>query len=100
MFCIVYIEHSPDNYKSWKMHIGAIMKNPETIRFVPDDLETKKMFKNAAKKLLFAITYFSDWYKTQEMCNKIIEENVGTLNFITTRIKKCIMKLLIIMVMH
>ena len=82
------------------MHIGAIMKNPETIRFIPNDLKTKKMFKNAVKKLLFVITYFSDWYKTQEMCNKIIEENGGTLKFVTTRIKKCVMKLLITMLMQ
>ena len=37
-------------------------KNPEMLRFVPDHLETKKMCKNAVKKLLFVITYVPDRY--------------------------------------
>ena len=36
-------EYSPDNYKSSKISIGAIIKNPEMLRFVSDHLKTKKM---------------------------------------------------------
>ena len=60
LYKIVYSEYSPHSHKSLKMHIEAIMKNPEMLRFVPDHLKTKKMCKNAAKKLLFVITYVSD----------------------------------------
>ena len=36
-------EYSTDNYKSSKISIGAIMKNPEMLRLVPDHLQAKKM---------------------------------------------------------
>ena len=41
-------EYSPSNYKSLKISIGAIIKDLEIPRFVPDYLKTKKMCKNAA----------------------------------------------------
>ena len=31
-----------DVYKSLNINIGAVMKNPEMIKFVPDHLKTKK----------------------------------------------------------
>ena len=37
------------------------------------------MCKHAVKKLLFVIRYVTDQYKTQQMCNKVILENSGTL---------------------
>ena len=37
------------------------------------------MGKNAVKKLLFLIRHVPDQYKTQDMCNKDILENEGTL---------------------
>ena len=42
------------------------------LRFVPDQLKTKKMCKHAVKKLPFVRRYLPDRYKTQEMCNKAI----------------------------
>ena len=50
-----------DSGYGMKISIGAIMKNPEMLRFVPDHLKTKKMCKYAVKKLLFILGY----YKTQ-----------------------------------
>ena len=35
-------ENSPDNYKTFKISIGAIIKNPEILKFVPDHLKIKK----------------------------------------------------------
>ena len=40
------------------------MKNPETLKFVPDHLKYKKMCKDAVQKLPFLIRYFSDKYDT------------------------------------
>ena len=47
------------------------------LRFIPDYFEIKRMCKNAIKKLQFIIKHFSDWYMTQEMCDKVILENGG-----------------------
>ena len=68
-------EYSPDNYKCWKISIGAIIKYPQMLRFALDQLTTKMMCKHAVKKLLFVIIYVSDRYKTEEMCDKSILEN-------------------------
>ena len=38
-------------YKSLDISIGTVMRNTEMIRFFPDHLETKKMFKHAVEKL-------------------------------------------------
>ena len=46
---MVDIEYSADNYKSSKISIGAIVKNPEMLKFVPDHLKTKTMFKHVVK---------------------------------------------------
>ena len=43
-------EYSPDNGKSLKTSIGAITKNPEMLRFIPDHLKIKKVCKHAVKK--------------------------------------------------
>ena len=67
---MVDTEYSTDKYKSSKISIGAIMKNPEMLRLVPDHLQTKKMWKLAVKKLPFVITYVPGQYKTQQI-NKV-----------------------------
>ena len=40
------------------------MKNRKMLKFVPDHLKTKKMCKQAVKKLPFLIRYIPDQYKT------------------------------------
>ena len=42
-------KYSPGDYKSSKISIPAIMKNPEMLRLVPDQLKTKKMSKYGVK---------------------------------------------------
>ena len=70
------------------------------LRFLPDHHKTKKMCKNAVKKLLFIIMCVPAQYQTQEISDKVILENGGLLRLIA-RIKKCcVIKLLIIMLMH
>ena len=55
------------------------MKIIEMLKFVPNYLKTTKMRKHAVKKLPFVIRYASDRYKIQEVCDKTILENGGTL---------------------
>ena len=68
-------EYSTEDYKSPKINIGAIIKNPEILNFVSDYLKTKKLCKHAVTKLPFVIRYVPDPYKTQKMCDKAILEN-------------------------
>ena len=70
---------SMDIYKSLNINIGTVIKNPEMLKFVPDHLKTKKMFKHAVKKLPYLLRYIPDQYTTQEMCDEAILENGRTL---------------------
>ena len=80
-------EYGLDNYKIFKkINIGAIIKNSKMIRFVPDHLKTK-MCNHAVKKLMFLIKYVPCEYKTQQMGNKAVAENGGTLTFVSDNYK-------------
>ena len=52
---MVDIEYSTDIYKSAKISIGTVMRNPEILKFAPDYLKTKKICKPAVKKLPYLI---------------------------------------------
>ena len=69
-----------DVCKSLNISIVTVMKNPEMLKFVPDHCKTRKMCKHAVRKITLSIEICS-WYqyKTQQMCDKAILENVGTL---------------------
>ena len=62
-----------------KIVIGAIMKNPEILKFDPDHLYTKKMCKHAVKKLPFVMKYVPDRYRCQQIGDKSVPEDGGTL---------------------
>ena len=74
---MVNSEYSMDIYKSVKISIGTVMKSQEILKILSDHHKTKKMFKHAVKKLSFLIRYVSE----QQMCDKAISENGGTLKF-------------------
>ena len=57
---MVVSENSNDNCKTLKISIGTIIKNLEMLKFVPDHLKTKKMCKNAIKKLPFVTWHILD----------------------------------------
>ena len=71
-------EYSTSIYKSLKISIGAIMKNPEMLKFVSDHLKIKKMCKHEVTKLSFVIRYVPDQYKIQQLCDKAVLGNGGT----------------------
>ena len=62
-------EYSTDDSKSSKISIGAVIKNPEMLKFVPDHLKTKKMCNCAVKILPFIIRYVPDKYKIKILKN-------------------------------
>ena len=55
------------------------LKNCEKLKFLPDQLYTKKMCKNADKKLPFVITNVPDRYRAKKIWDKVIIENRGIL---------------------
>ena len=71
-------------------------------KFIPGHLKAKEMCKHAVKKLPFPIRYVPDGYKTQQMSDKVIVQNGGMLEYFltATKINKCVIKLLIITLMH
>ena len=42
---MVHGEYNMDIYKSVKISIGEVMKNPKMLKFIPDYLKTEKMCK-------------------------------------------------------
>ena len=43
-----------DIHKSVKVSTGTVMRNTKMLKFVPDNLKTEKMCKNAVKKITFS----------------------------------------------
>ena len=66
---MVNSEYSTNIYKSLKISIGGVMKNPGMLTFIPDLLKLKKMCKHGVKKSLFLIRYIPGEYKSEQMCN-------------------------------
>ena len=53
-------EHNMDIYESVKISIGVVMRNPNMLKFVPDQLKTNKMCKQAVKNLPFINIFLID----------------------------------------
>ena len=45
-------------------------------------LKFKKLLKNSVKKLLFVTRHVSDWCKTQQMCDKVVDNYPHALKFV------------------
>ena len=60
------------------------------------------MCNHAVKKLPYLLRYVRDQYNTQKMCNKNMLEHCGTLKSVPdyNKNKKCVVKQLIITIMH
>ena len=71
-----------DINKSLNISIRAVIKNQEMLKFVPDHLKTKDMCKHEVETLPYLLRYVHDWYKTQQMYDKTILKNNGTLKSI------------------
>ena len=70
-------------YKFLNTNIGTATKNSEMLKFVPDHLKTKKLCKDAVKKLPYLLRCVDNQCKTQQICDTAILENVGTLNSVS-----------------
>ena len=102
---IVDSEYNMDIYKSVKISIGAVMRNQEMSKFVPDLFKTEKICKNTVKKLPFAIRYVLDRSKTQLISDKAIVENDATMiikifSLLLFNPKHCVIKLPILITLQ
>ena len=52
--------YNMDIYQSAKIKIGAVMINPEMLKFTPYHLQTKNMRQHAVKKLPYLLKYVPD----------------------------------------
>ena len=52
-------------YKSLNIINVTVMENPEMLKFVPDNLKTKNMYKHAVEILPYLLRYIRDQQKTQ-----------------------------------
>ena len=91
-----------DAYISVKISIGTVMKNQEMLKYIPDHLKLKKCVNMQLKKLRFLIRYVPNQYKTQQMCDKAILENGGSLWSVpvSTKFNRCVIMLVIVTLMH
>ena len=78
-------EYKSDDYRSPKISTGALMKNFKMLKFVPDQLKTKKMCKHGINKLSLAIGFLLIDIR---LCNKTIPQNSGTLESVRDCYKK------------
>ena len=62
-------KYSTDNYKSSKNSVGAVIKDPKMLKFVPDCLKTKQICNYAVKNIPFVIRYVPNQNKFNKMCN-------------------------------
>ena len=58
---------------------NSVLENLEMLKFVRDHLKTKKMYKPTVKKSPYLLRYVPDQCKIQQMCDKAVLENGGTL---------------------
>ena len=82
MYRMIDSEYSTDNYKYLKISIGEIIKKLEKLRLDSDHLKIKKMCNHAVKKLSFVIRDFPEQCRTQQMCDRELFQNDGTLESI------------------
>ena len=52
--------YSPDSYNTVKINISVILTNPEMLKFIPDHLKVKKIFRSPVKKWPFVRMYVLD----------------------------------------
>ena len=77
---MVVSDNSPDNCKSLRIITGAIIKNLEILRFVPDHLKTIKMRKEIAIRNKLKV--LSDCCKNKKTCNKAVDNYAHALKFV------------------
>ena len=64
-------------YKSLTISIGTVMKNPEMLKFVPD----QEMCNKAVDNYPHTLRFVPECYKTQVMCDKVVNTYSSTIKF-------------------
>ena len=89
-------------YKSLKINIVTVMKNREMLKIFLDPFKTKKMCEHAVKKLPYLLRYVRDQKRLNKCMIKLFSKMLEhkSLFLATTKIKTCVIKQLMINLMH
>ena len=61
---------------------GHFSRSVYLIRFVPDQYKTQQMYDLAIPENVGTLKSVPDWYKNQEMCNKAVDNYPHALDFV------------------
>ena len=85
-------EYSIHTYKSVKISIGTVTRNPEMLEFVPYHLKIKNLCKHAIRNQEMcnkavdnyhhALESVPEYYASQKMCYKAVDTHPPTINYI------------------
>ena len=62
------------------------------LEYVPNHFRTQEMCERAVEENIWSVVYVPDQYKTQEMCDKAVEEYLRLLKYVPDSFKKQIIK--------
>ena len=67
----------PNSIRLKKRYDKAVNTYPSTIKLLPEYCKTPKMSDKAVNRRFFVLVCgsFPDWYKTQEMCHRVVSED-------------------------
>ena len=76
------LEFVPERYKTQKMCDKAVSSFPSTTEFVPECFMTQGMCDTIVSEIPLLIICCSDWYKTQKMSCKAVDDSLATLKLV------------------
>ena len=82
----------------------AIQKFPYLLRYVPDQYKAQQISDKSILENGGTLNSVTECYKNQEMCNKAVENYPHALEFVPVlnaiRLKTCVIKLLILILLQ
>ena len=60
----------------------AVRREPLTLKFVPENLQTQEMCKRVVEENPRLLKYVPDRFKTKEICDKAVKEDRDSLQYV------------------
>ena len=60
----------------------AVENEPDTLKFVPDDLKIQRMCERAIEEGSYNLKFVPDHLKTQDMCDKVVKDDYSSLQYV------------------
>ena len=96
------LELVPDCYKTQEMCNKAVNTYPSAKQLIPECYKTQEMYHKAVDACHFVSDSVLDLYKNQEMCDKVFPRDLNSKStfLIDIRLKKCVIKMLMLVWQH